>query len=40
MEKLTLDPIACVAGEINLPGSKSLSNHLHQGNGLVHLIVP
>lgn len=26
MEKLTLNPIARVAGEINLPGSKSLSN--------------
>lgn len=26
MEKLTLNPIACVQGEINLPGSKSLSN--------------
>ncbi|HGO5822682.1 TPA: 3-phosphoshikimate 1-carboxyvinyltransferase [Mannheimia haemolytica] len=26
MEKLTLQPIACIEGEINLPGSKSLSN--------------
>lgn len=26
MEKLTLQPIARVEGEINLPGSKSLSN--------------
>lgn len=26
MEQLTLQPIACVAGEIHLPGSKSLSN--------------
>ena len=26
MEQLTLDPIAKVSGEVNVPGSKSLSN--------------